>query len=227
MQGDIASITYSDAHEFAVEMESDSSWMQWPMEVEDGDMAVFLQRFSDHKLDFKLTGRESFGSELLDEYGYISKNIGAQYSSIAICSAADTKTDDDVLESPLQVRFQTDDAENPISSPSVSSINGDHMREAVDIDDVNVEVEVEGEGHGINGNGEKATCMLLKKPHGLIDCVRCIQDSLQNILSQLRREDHADDAVLLDSLYRNANLAGADGIVAEVVKVRPLHLVCL
>jgi hypothetical protein len=42
-------------------------------------MAVFLQRFSDHKLDFKFCGRESCGEGLLEEYGYISKNLGAQY----------------------------------------------------------------------------------------------------------------------------------------------------
>jgi len=77
MQGDITSTAYPDAHEFAVELESGSSWMEWPMGVEDGDMAVFLQRFSDHKLDFKLDGRSGFGKKLLDEYGYISKNIGA------------------------------------------------------------------------------------------------------------------------------------------------------
>lgn len=77
MQGDIAPTTYMDAHEFATELEGDSNWMEWPMEIEDGGMAVFLQRFSDHKLDFKIGRRERFGKELLDEYGYISKNIGA------------------------------------------------------------------------------------------------------------------------------------------------------
>lgn len=81
MQGDIASTTYSDAHDFAVDLEGDGNWMEWPMEVEDGYMAVFLQRFSDHKLDFNLGRRESFGKELLDEYGYISKNIGECHPS--------------------------------------------------------------------------------------------------------------------------------------------------
>lgn len=47
------------------------------MEVKDGDMAVFLQRFSDHKLDFKLG--EGPGTKLFDECGYIGKKIGAQY----------------------------------------------------------------------------------------------------------------------------------------------------
>ena len=66
-----------------MELGGDSSWMEWPLDVEDGDMAVFLQRFSDHKLDFKFGGGEGLGKRLLDEYGYISKNIGAQYPSIA------------------------------------------------------------------------------------------------------------------------------------------------
>jgi hypothetical protein len=50
--------------------------MEWPMDVEGGDMAVFLQQLSDHKLDFKLGGHEGLGKKLLDEYGFISKNIG-------------------------------------------------------------------------------------------------------------------------------------------------------
>ena len=54
--------------------------MEWPMEVEDGDMAVFLQRFSDHELDFKLG--EGPGTKLFDECGYIGKKIGAKYPSM-------------------------------------------------------------------------------------------------------------------------------------------------
>jgi len=220
MHGDIASTIYSGAHEFAVEVKGNSSWMEWPMEVEDGDMAVFLQQFSDHKLDFKIGGDERFGKELLDEYGYISKNIGAYYLSIRRCSHTDTRTDDDVLESPLQVRFLSDDAEDHLSSPSVSSFNGDLMREVVGIADADIDVEAGVKGHGSNSNGEEATCVLSKQSSGLIDCVKCIQDSLHNVLSQLQQEDRAHDAELLDSLYTKVDLAGPDGIVAEGVKVR-------
>jgi hypothetical protein len=101
------------------------------------------------------------------------------------------------------------------------------MREAIDITDVDVDVEAEGENHGFNGNSEKAACMLSKQQDGLIDCVRCIQDSLRNVLSLLQQEDHADDAVLLESLYRTVKQAGTDGIIAEDVNVRPLDPVRL
>ena len=136
------------------------------------------------------------------------------------------KADDDVLETPLQVRFLTDDAEDPISSPSDSSSNGDHLREAIDVVDVDIEVEDEGPSHGFSENGEKATCVLSRLPGGLIDCVRCIQDSLRKVLSELRQEGRALDAELLDSLYSKVNLAGPDGVIAEVVKVRALTLMC-
>ena len=134
------------------------------------------------------------------------------------------KTDDDVLETPLKVRFLTDNAEGHISSPSISSTSQYIMREADDVDDVEIDAEAQGQRHGFNGNGEKAACVLSKQPNELIDCLRCIQDSLFNVLSQLRRENHTHDADLLDSLYRKVNLAGPNGIVAEVVKVRPLDL---
>ena len=226
MQGDIAPTTYIDAHEFAVDLEGDSGWMEWPMVIKDGDMAVFLQRFSDHKLDFKIGRRERFGKELLDDYGYISKNIGASCPAIAQCSPAEMKADDDVLETPLQVRSLTDDAEDPISSSSASSSNDDHLREAIDAADVDIEDEDEGPSHGFSDNGEKATCVLSKLPVGLIDCVRCIQDSLRKVLSELQQEGRVLDAELLDSLYAKVNLAGPGGLIAEVVKVRALTLVC-
>ena len=100
------------------------------------------------------------------------------------------------------------------------------MREAVEVADIDIEVEAEGQGHGFNGKGERATCVLSGLPGGLIDCLRCIQDSLRKILSELRQEDHALDAELLDTLYSRVNLAGPDGIFAEVVKVRWLGVVC-
>ena len=203
-----------------MEVDLDSSWMEWPLDVEDGEMAVFLQRFSDHKLDFKFG--EGPGAKLFDECGYIGKSIGAQYPSIAKYHRADMKTDDDMLETPLKVRFITKDAEGPISSPSVSSTSQYIMRETVGVADVDTDAEAQGQGHGFNGNGEKAACVLSKQPGELIDCSRCIQDSLSDVLSQLQRENHAHDAYLLDSLYKKVNLAGPNGLVAEVVKVHPL-----
>ena len=89
------------------------------------------------------------------------------------------------------------------------------------------EGEADEQRHGFNGNREKATCVLSTQPSGLIDCVRCIQDRLRNLLSQLQQEGHAHDAELLASLYRKVNLAGTDGILAEAVKVRPPDLVRL
>ena len=207
-----------------MELEGDIDWMEWPKDAEDGDMAVFLQRFSDHKLDFKFDGGEGLGKRLLDEHGYISKSIGAQCSSIARYYRANMKTDDDVLEPPLKVRFLTDNAEGLISSPSISSTSQYIMRETVDVADVDIEVEAEGQEHGFNGNGKKTACVLSNQRGDPIDCLKCIQDSLRNVLSQLRRTDHAHDADLLDSLYRKVNLAGPNGVVAEVVKVRPLDL---
>lgn len=133
-------------------------------------------------------------------------------------------TDDDVLETPLKVRFLTDNTGGPIPSPSISSTSQYTMREAVRFDDVGMDVEAQGQRHGFNGNEEKAACVLSKQPYELIDCLRCIQDSLCNVLSQLQQENHAHDADLLDSLYRKVNLAGPNGITAEVVKVRPLDL---
>jgi len=99
--------------------------------------------------------------------------------------------------------------------------------ETVDVVDVDIEVETEGQEHGFNGNGGKAACVLSDQPDGLIDCLQCIQDSLRNVLSQLQRENHTHDADLLDSLYKKVNLAGPNGVVAEVVKVRPFDLGCL
>ncbi len=192
------------------------------MDAEDGDMAVFLQRFSDHKLDFKFG--EGLGSKLFDECGYIGKSIGAQYPSMAKHHRADMKTDDDMLETPLKVRFLTENAEGPIASPSISSTSQDITRETADVADVDIDVEAQGQQHGFNGNGEKAACVLSRQPSELIDCSRCIQDSLRNVLSQLQRENHAHEADLLDSLYKKVNLAGPNGLVAEVVKVRPLNL---
>jgi hypothetical protein len=209
-----------------VELEGDSNWMEWPLDVEDGDMAVFLQRFSDHKLDFKFGGGEARGKRLLDEYGYISKNIGAQYPCIAKYYRADMKTDDDVLEPPLKVRFLTDIAEDPISSPSISSTSQYISRETVDVADVDLEVEAEGQAHGFNASGGKAACVLSNQPGELIDCSQCIQDSLRNVLSQSQRGDHVRDRDLLESLYKKVNLAGPNGVIAEVVKVRPLRLGC-
>lgn len=134
------------------------------------------------------------------------------------------KTDDDVLETPLKVRFLADKAESSVSSPSIASTGEYIMREAVGVDDIDIDVEPQEQRHGFNGNGEKAACVLSKQPNELIDCLRCIQDSLCNVLSQLQRENHPHDADLLDSLYRKVNLAGPDGIVAELVKVRPSDL---
>jgi len=94
--------------------------------------------------------------------------------------------------------------------------------EAVDVADLDI-IEAEGQGHGLNSNGGQATCVLSKLPGSLIDCLRCIQDSLRKVLQQ---EDHALDAELLESLYSKVNLAGPEGVVAEIVKVRPLDLVC-
>ena len=205
-----------------MEVDFDSSWMEWPLDVKDGDMAVFLQRFSDHKLDFKFG--EGLGAKLFDECGYIGKSIGAQYPFMANYHRADMNTDDDMLETPLKVRFLTENAEGPISSPSVSTTSQYIMRETVDLSDVDIDAEAQGQQHGFNGNGEKAACVLSKQPGELIDCSRCIQDSLRNVLSQLQRENHAHDADLLDSLYKQVDLAGPNGLVAEVVKVCPLDL---
>jgi len=137
------------------------------------------------------------------------------------------RTDDDILETPFKVRFLTDDAEDPISSPSISSTSQYSMRETIGVADINIDVEAEGQGHGFNGDGETAACVLSKRPGDLIDCLKCIQDSLHSVLSQLQRGGHAHDAELLDSLYRKVNLAGSNGVVAEAVKVCPLNLGCL
>jgi hypothetical protein len=137
------------------------------------------------------------------------------------------KTDDDVVATPFNVRLLTDDAEDPISSPSISSTSQYSMKETADVAGVGTEVEAEEQGHGLNDSGGKATCVLLKQPGGLVDCLQCIQDSLRNVLSQLQQGGHAHDAELLDSLYKKVNLAGPNGVVAEAVKVRPPDLRCL
>ncbi|EIW86464.1 hypothetical protein CONPUDRAFT_86434 [Coniophora puteana RWD-64-598 SS2] len=155
--GTIAQDTFENAVALP-DVLSEDGWADWPLVVEDGDVAGLLQLVSDDKVDFNFDLNQKH--EARERLDFNSK-----------------KADDEDVEILTQVRLKPIPQEFPDAlepSPEVES----EILEPVAIDGV------DDDRHGKTRGGEEATCCR-SSFYSLVDCSACVDENIAKLTSQM------------------------------------------
>ncbi|OBZ79916.1 Transcription factor tau subunit sfc3 [Grifola frondosa] len=162
--GSLSRDLYQDACAFeeVLGQEEDAErWREWPLLASDGDTALLIELVSENRVNF----------------GIDTSNPRAARPKIDWNSK---KTDDDDIETTIQVRFL--DVASGTRQPSVADFSVEPPVGILDL-----QAPASGFEHGKAGDGGSACCR--RDSAGLTDCVACLEEVVPVLLLELPTEE--------------------------------------